>query len=238
MRSNERERLARRQTYIASQNNYWTPTGMTLDAYFEAVSQHPPIAEILEYLEQHRNLKSDGDFEFAEPKDGVCEKCATRKLERDLSTEFKAAPKSLDGSADVQFSRYAAERFATGKEPIILTPKIHRHFVYQSWVETAHLDHIKQYSDEPGIAALEAHPEIEADGGLSLALGIRPVDGSHRAALTYREGRPFAVRVLTPVETIKSMFSINNKKNPFFAVKYSPMVDEVLEKMARGEIKP
>ncbi len=70
------------------------------------------------------------------------------------------------------------------------------------------------------------------------ALGIRPIDGSHRGALAYKEGRPFAVRVLTPVETLKSMFSINNKKNPFFAVKYSPMVDEVLEKMARGEFKP
>jgi hypothetical protein len=34
------------------------------------------------------------------------------------------------------------------------------------------------------------------------------------------------------------MFSINNRKNPFFALKYSPQVDEILEAMARGEIKP
>jgi hypothetical protein len=86
--------------------------------------------------------------------------------------------------------------------------------------------------------ALEAHPEIEVDGTLSIALGFRAVDGSHRAALSYREGRPFAVRVLTPVETLKSMFSINNKKNPFFAVKYSPEVDEILAQMARGEVGP
>lgn len=213
---------------------------MTLEDYFEAVKQHPPITEILEYLEKNpRDWKVDGeDFEFEESKDGVCEKCAAHKLERDLTTELKAATKSLDGSADVQFSRYAAERFATGKETVILTPNLHREFVYHSWVEAAHLEHIKQHKDEPGIAAIFAHPEMEEDGELSLALSIRAVDGSHRAALTYREGRPFSVRVLSPVETLKSIFSINNKKNPFFAVKYSPQVDEVLEQMARGEIKP
>jgi hypothetical protein len=238
MRRNERERLARRRAYLASQNNYWTPEGMTLDEYLKAASQHPPIAEILDYLENHREWEAGDEFEFAESHDGVCEKCAARKVERDSLTELKDAPKCLGGSADVQFSRYAAERFATGKEPIILTPNLHRDFVYHSWVEAAHLEHIKGHRDEPGIAALEAHPAIEADGTQSLALGIRAVDGSHRAALAYREGRPFAVRVLSPVETLKSMFSINNKKNPFFAVKYSPQVDEILEAMARGEIKP
>lgn len=211
---------------------------MTLEGYFEAVSQHPPIAEMLYYLENHREWKAGDEFEFAQSRDGVCEKCAARKLDKDLRTELKAAPKSLNGSADVDFSRYAAERFATGKEPIVLTPNLHRDFVYHSWVEAAHLEHIKQHKDEPGIAALEAHPEIEADGTLSLALGIRAVDGSHRAALAYKEGRPFAVRVLSPVEALKSMFSISNKKNPFFAVKYTQQVDEILRQMARGEVGP
>jgi hypothetical protein len=238
MRRNERERQARKQTYLASKDNYWTPKGMTLEDYFKAVSQHPPVAEILDYLKKHRDWKVGDEFEFAESKDGVCGKCAARKLQQDLSTELKAAPKCLNGSADVDFSRHAAEHFATGKESIILTPNLHRDFVYHSWVEAAHLEHIKQHRDEPGIVALEAHPEIEVDGTLSLALGFRAVDGSHRAALSYREGRPFAVRVLTPVETLKSMFSINNKKNPFFAVKYSPEVDEILEQMARGEVGP
>ena len=31
---------------------------MTLDAYFEAVRQHPPVAEILDYLETHRDLEN------------------------------------------------------------------------------------------------------------------------------------------------------------------------------------
>jgi hypothetical protein len=235
MSRSEQQRQARRKTYLAAKNNYWTPKDMTLDDYFSAVSQHPPIAEILSYLENHRDWKVGDEFEFAESEDGMCEKCAVRKLHQDLSTELKAAPKSLNGSTDVQFSRYAAELLATGKEATVLTPNLHRDFVYHSWVEAAHLEHIKDHRDEPGIAALEAHPEIEADGTLSLALGIRALDGSHRAALTYREGRPFTVRVLTPVETLRSMFSIDNKKNPFFAVKYTPQVDEILEEIARGE---
>jgi hypothetical protein len=237
MRRNERERQARRQTYLASQSNYWTPKGMTLDEYFKAVSRHPPIAEILDYLEKNpRDWKADGEeFAFAKSKDGICEKCSARKLERDLSTELKASAKSLNGEAEVQFSRYAAERFAASKEPIVLTPNLHREFVYHSWVEAAHLEHIKDHRDEPGIAALEAHAEIE-NRELSLALSIRAIDGSHRAALTYKEGGPFAVRLLSPVESLKSMFSINNKKNPFFALKYTPEIDRILEQMARGKL--
>jgi hypothetical protein len=239
MRRGERERIARRQAYhLASKGNCWTPTGMTVDEYLKAVNRHPPIAEILDYLEHHRVWEPGEEFEFAESDNGVCEKCTARELKRDLSTEFKAAPRCLNGSADVQFSRVAAEHFAMGKEPITLTPNLHRDFVYHSWVEAAHLEHIKEHRDDPGIAALEAHPEIEADGTLSLTLGFRAVDGSHRAALAYREHRPFAVRVLSPVETLKSMFSINNQKNPFFALKYSPLADEILGLMALGKIKP
>ena len=236
MRRNEQERQARRQTYLASTNNYWVPKDMTLEDYLRNVTDHPPITEILDYLETHpRDWAAEGEeFEFEESRDGVCEKCSVREVERDTTAEMKAAPKSLNGTSDVQFSRYAAERFVTGREPIILTPTLHRDFVYHSWVEAAHLKHIKDHRDEPGIMALEAHPEIEADGTLSLALSIRAIDGSHRAALTYQEGRPFAVRVLTPVETLKSMFSIDNKKNPFFAVKYSEQIDEILKRMARG----
>ena len=238
MRRGERERIARRQAYLASKSNcYWTPTGMTGDEYFKAVTQHPPIAEILDYLEKHRVWEPGDEFQFTKSDDGVCEKCTARELQRDSSTEFKAAPKCLNGTADVQFSRVAAEHFATGKEPITLTPSLHRDFVYHSWVEAAHLEHIQEHRDDPGIAALEAHPEIEADGTLSLVLGFRAVDGSHRAALAYQEGRPFAVRVLSPVETLKSMFSINNQKNPFFALKYSPRDDEILQLIALSNVK-
>jgi len=239
MRRKEREREARRQTYLASQQNYWTPNGMTLEDYLKTVEQHSPIAEILEYLEKHpRDWQIDGEeFEFADSKDGVCQKCAVRELGQERA-ELKVATNCFNGSTEVQFSRYAAEHFAKDKQPITLTPNLHRDFVYQSWVEAAHLEHIKQHRDESGIMAVFAHPEMEEDGKLSLALSMRPVDGSHRAALTYREGRPFAVRVMTPVETLKSIFSINNKKNPFFALKYSPEVDDVLEQMARGEVGP
>jgi len=213
---------------------------MTIEDYFEVVKQHEPITGILEYLEQNsRDWKVEGEeFQFVESKDGVCEKCAAHAIGEDSSTELKVATKLFDGETEVQFSKYAAENFAKSREPIILTPNLHRDFVYQSWVEAAHLEHIKEHRDEPGIAALIAHPEMDEDGKLSMALTIRAIDGSHRAALTYREGRPFAVYVLTPVETLKSMFSINNKKNPFFALKYSPEVDGVLERMARGEIGP
>jgi len=240
MRRKERERAARRQTYLASKQNYWIPKGFTLEDYLKIVKQHSSVAEILEYLEENpRDWQIEGEeFEFAESKDGVCEKCAVRELEHDLSTELKVATKCFNGVAEVQFSRYAADHFAKGKQPIILTPNLHRDFVYQSWVEAAHLEHIKQHRDEPGIMAAFVHPEIGADGGLTLGYSIRAVDGSHRAALSYREGRPFAVRVLTPIETLKSIFSIDNKKNPFFALKYSPKVDAVLERMARGEVGP
>ena len=240
MRRREREREARRQTYIASQQNYWTPTnGMTIDDYLKIVKQHSPIAEMLEYLEKHpRDWQIDGgEFEFTESKEGVCEKCAVRELGTEWA-ELKVATKCLDGGAEVQFSRYAAERFARDKPSTILTPNLHRDFVYQSWVEAAHLEHIKQHRDEPGIMAVFAHPAMEEDGKLSLALSMRAVDGSHRAALTYREDKPFSVRVLTPVETLKSIFSINNKKNPFFALQYSPEVDDILEQMARGGVGP
>jgi hypothetical protein len=50
MSRNEQERKARRQTYLASKNNYWIPKDMTLDDYFHAVSQHPPIPQMLDYL--------------------------------------------------------------------------------------------------------------------------------------------------------------------------------------------
>jgi len=36
----------------------------------------------------------------------------------------------------------------------------------------------------------------------------------------------------------KGIFSIDNKKNPFFALKYSPEADNVLEQMARREVGP
>jgi hypothetical protein len=240
MRRKEREREGRRQTYLASKQNYWTPNGMTIEEYLKAVKQHSPIAEILEYLENNpRDWQIEGEeFEFVESKDRVCEKCAVREFEQDSSTELKVATNCLNGTAEVQFSKYAAESFAKGKEPIILTPNLHRDFIYQSWVEAAHLEHIKQHRDEPGIMAVFAHPEMDEAGKWGLALSIRAVDGSHRAALTHREGRPFAVRVLTPVETLKSIFSIDNKKNPFFALKYSPEVDDILEQMARGEVGP
>lgn len=211
---------------------------MTVDEYLRAVNQHPPIAEILDYLEKHRVWEPGDEFQFTKSDDGVCEKCTARVLERDLSTEFKAAPKCLNGTADVQFSRVAAEAFTKGKESITLTPSLHRDFVYHSWVEAVHLEHIKGHRDDPGIAALEAHPEIEADGTLSLTLGFRAVDGSHRAALAYQEGRPFAVRMLSPVETLKSMFSINNQKNPFFSLKYSPRDEKILQLIALHTIKP
>lgn len=232
MRRNERERIARRQTYLASKRNYWTPPGLTLEEYIKLVNQHPPITEILEYLENHpRDWTIEGEeFEFATSTNDVCEKCSVRKFEKDIY-EMKAAPRCLN-NVEVQFSRYVAERFARDKEPVILTPNLHREFVYHSWVEAAHLEHIKEHKDEPGIAALQAHVEIEEDGKPAFSLSIRAIDGSHRAALSYKEGRPFAVRLLSPVETLKSMFSIDNKRNPFFALKYSPQADKVLELMA------
>jgi hypothetical protein len=82
MRRKEREREARRQTYLASKQNYWTPNGLTLEDYLKTVKQHSPIAEILEYLENNpRDWQIEGEeFEFTESKDGVCEKCAVRDL--------------------------------------------------------------------------------------------------------------------------------------------------------------
>jgi hypothetical protein len=132
----------------------------------------------------------------------------------------------------VQFSKFIAERLAASKQPITLTPKLHREFVYQSWIEAIHLEHIREHVQEPGIAAIEAQPAI-TDGVLEMTLSFRAIDGSHRAALAYREGKPFSVRVLSPSETLKSIFAIGVKKNPFFLIDYSEEAGILLQQMAR-----
>src|SRR6266436_4035260 len=130
----ERERQARRRAYLAAKGNYWVPSDMSLEAYLQAVSKHPPIAGMLDYIETNlRDSKAVGKmFQFAESRDGSCEKCYVRQIRRDPRSELKAAPQCLNGTADVQFSRYVAEQFAKGKDPIILPPNLHQQFVYSS----------------------------------------------------------------------------------------------------------
>jgi|SRR5450755_4358307 hypothetical protein len=82
-----------------------------------------------------------------------------------------------------------------------------------------------------------AQPDL-SDGKLGLLLSFRVIDGSHRAALTHREGRPFSAYILGPVENLKSIFAIGAKKNPFFSVPYSPEAGRVLDLMARGVVGP
>ena len=213
------------------------PENLSLEAYLVAVKGHPAIPEMLDYLsEHHREWEDESDL-FRPSKDDVCEKCSVRALHLDPTAELKSTSNSGFEGAEIHFSKFIADRFAVGKEPITLTPNLHREFVYQSWIEAAHLDHIGEHMTEPGLAAIEAHPEL-TDGVLHISLSLRAIDGSHRAALTYKEGKPFAVRVLTPVETLKSTFAIGTKKNPFFVGGYTKESELLLEKMARGELGP
>lgn len=240
MRRSERERLARRDALKGKSVGYWKPRTLSLADYLTQVRGHPPIPQMLDYLENHpRDWTIEGeDFEFTEAKDGVCEKCSVRALDVDPSLELKSTAKSAFDGLEVQFSKFIAEQFTAGKQTITLTPNLHREFVYQSWVEAAHLNHIpRERVDEPGIAGIQAHAALE-DGATVLALSLRAIDGSHRAALAYREGRPFSVFVLTPVETLQSTFAIDNKKNPFFLREYTKEGEWLLAQMARGSIKP
>jgi hypothetical protein len=241
MRRNERERIARRNAYWGSTNvGYWRPTTISPEDYLATVKGHPPISQMLEYLSNNpRDWTEDGEeFEFASSKEGICEKCNVRAMNIHPSLELKSTTKSAFNGLEVQFSKFIAEQFTAGKAPITLTPNLHREFVYQSWVEAAHLDHIpRECVDEPGIAGIQAHAELE-NGVITLALSLRAIDGSHRAALAYREGRPFTVFLLTPLETLQSTFAIDNKKNPFFLREYTKEADVLLTQMARGEIKP
>ena len=240
MRRNERERIARRDALKGKEVGYWKPQTLSLEDYFTNVKGHPTIFEMLSYLETHpRDWTIQGEeFAFIESKDGVCEKCDVRALNADPSLELKSTTKSAINGLEVHFSKFLAEQFTKNKTPIILTPNLHREFVYQSWVEAAHLDHIpRERIDEPGIAGIQAHPELD-DDGVALALSLRAIDGSHRAALAHREGRPFSVFVLTPVETLQCTFAIDNKKNPFFLRSYTRAGEYVLAQMALGKIKP
>jgi hypothetical protein len=240
MRRNERERIARRNAYQGSSVGYWKPRTLSVEDYLTAVKGHPPIPWMLDYLSNNpRDWTIEGeDFEFIESKDGVCEKCSVRGLDEDPSLELKSTTKSAVDGLEVHFSKFIADKFITGKQPITLTPTLHREFVYQSWVEAAHLDHIpRERVDEPGIAGIQAHPDLD-NGEITLALSLRAIDGSHRAALAFREGRPFSVLVLNPVETLQCTFAIGNKKNPFFLPKYTKAGEWLLAKMALGEIKP
>jgi hypothetical protein len=202
---------------------------MSLSDYLDTVKCHGAIPEMLDYLsENHRDWGEEGEeFKFHQS-DGVCEKCSARTLNLPTTAELKAASKSGFDGETIQFSKFVAERFALKREPVTLTSILHREFVYQSWIEAIHLDHIGAHANEPGIAAIEAQPKME-DGVMNLVLSFRAIDGSHRAALAYKEGRPFRVHVLTPVETLKSIFAIGTKKNPFFALEYSPEAERALE---------
>jgi len=233
MRRNERERIARRNAYQASSVGYWTQRTLSLEDYFSTVKRHPSVPDMLDYLSTHpRDWTIEGEaFAFVESKDNVCEKCSVRALDADSSLELKSTTKSAVDGLEVHFSKFIADQLARGKEPITLTSTLHREFVYQSWVEAAHLDHIpRERLDEPGIAGIQGHPEWD-NGVMNLALSLRALDGSHRAALTFREGKPFSVFVLTPVETLQCTFAIGNKKNPFFLREYTKAGEQLLAKM-------
>ena len=239
MRRSERERIARRNAYIASRQKqsvgFWSPPkGFSVAEYFKAVGSHPPIEQMLDYLSGELQEKKYADFIFNESKDGVCEKCKIRKMNLPEESILKSGDNCFAG-VDAQFSKFVADQFASGKKPVVLTPNLHREFVYQSWIEKDHLDHIRDYENEPGLAAILAHPEFE-NGTMAMSLGFRAVDGSHRAALTYQTGRPFSVYFLSPVEILQSIFSIDNKKNPFFVAGYTEEAEELLRQMALGTI--
>jgi hypothetical protein len=175
------------------------------------------------------------EFAFIESKDGTCEKCTVRAKNLPPESVLKSSENCLDG-VWVSYSKYIAEQFTINKEPMTLPTNLHHRFVYQSWVEATHLDHIpRDKVNEPGIAAIQGHPELE-NGEVCMTLGLKAIDGSHRAALTYREGLPFSVLVLTPLELLKSTFAIDNKKNPFFERGYTKAAEELLTQMTRGEV--
>jgi len=228
-----------KQTAIPSREaGYWMPKDLSVEEYFDAVRGHPPMPEMLAYLSENHRAWTDEDFDYNRSEDGSCEKCGARALNLGPMAELKSSSHAGFDGQDVQYSKFIAERFTTSKEPVTLTPNLHREFICQSWIEGAHLDHIPEgHMHDPGIAAIEAQPDL-SDGKVGLLLPFRVIDGSHRAALTHREGRPFSAYILTPVENLKSIFAIGAMKNPFFSVPYSPEADRVLDLMARSVVGP
>jgi hypothetical protein len=239
MRRNERERIARRNEYRAlRESNTWMPKGLSLAEYLKAIEAHDPIPQMLDFLSRNHREWSDTDFDYNKAGDGTCEKCSTRALNIAPTGEMKSSGTSGFDGEDIQYSKFIAEKFAEGKEPITLTPELHREFICQSWIEATHLEHITEHMREPGIAAIEAQPEVTDGKVTGLLISFRVIDGSHRAALTYREGHPFSARILSPVENLKSIFAIGTKKNPFFALRYSPELEEALRMMAGASWAP
>lgn len=214
------------------------PKDFSLEEYMFAVGQHPPMPEMLEYLsEHHRDWEDESDL-FRPSEGGVCEKCSVRALNLNPMSELKSSENSGFDGGEIHYSKYVAEQLVVGSEPIVLTPNLHREFVYQSWIEAEHLNHIPlDKRNEPGIAAIEAFPEL-IDGAGNLTLSFRAIDGSHRAALAYKEGLPFSARILLPHQILKSTFAIGNKKNPFFVAGYTRDMEKLLAMMARGEVGP
>jgi len=187
---------------------YWMPKDFSVEEYLDAVRVHPPMPEMLAYLSENHRVWTDQDFDYNRSKDGTCEKCGTRALNLSPMAELKSSGHTGFDGQEVQYSKFIAERFTLGKEPVTLTPNLHREFICQSWIEGAHLDHIpEEHILDPGIATIEAQPDV-SDGKLGLLLSFRVIDGSHRAALTHRECRPFSAYILTPVENLKSIFAI------------------------------
>jgi hypothetical protein len=212
---------------------YWMPRGISPESYLTVIKSHEPVREMLDYLSKNHRAWADTDFNYNESENGVCEKCSARELKLGSMGDMKYSGNTGFDGEGVRYSKFIAERFSDGKEPITLTPELHREFICQSWVEGGHLDHIpEERMCDPGIAAIEAQPDL-SDDKPGLLISFRVIDGSHRAALTHREGRPFSAYILTPVENLKSIFAIGTKKNPFFALRYSPELEEVLRLIAR-----
>jgi hypothetical protein len=81
MRRSERERMARKAAYQLSRGGYWRPNGLSIEDYQEAVKDHPPMSEMLDYLsENHRDWEEDESDLFRPSEHGICEKCSTRAL--------------------------------------------------------------------------------------------------------------------------------------------------------------
>lgn len=178
MRRNERERIERKNAYQALRKvSCWMPRDFSSEGYLAAVKDHPPILEMLAYLSENHRAWTEADFDFNESHNGGCEKCSARALKLDPKAELKSSGDSGFDGEEIQYSKFIAERFTLEKEPITLTPDLHREFICQSWVEAAHLEHIREHMDEPGIAAIEVQPELN-NGVLNLNLSFRAIDGS------------------------------------------------------------
>lgn len=211
------------KTYEAQKQGYWIPEDkrMSLTYYMWLIHHLSDTQEGLDSAENNLQVSPD-DIKYFDT--GECKKCILVKaLGKRPELEMKMA--TITGAKDINihFASGYARRLTTGHTPIILSRRLLHDFVRQSWIERRHIDHVRDYTEQPGLAAVWSTPTLtNYDNPLkpiaNIAYSFLVIDGSHRAAYCYRNKLDFSAIVLSPLEALQSTIIIDNKVNPLFNI--------------------